>query len=171
MGKQWQGDLRSVRRCQRSKSCFSYENLQMADKPGFVGDANIAGVHFSRMPITRHLKQPTRRGVIRTKSRHSKVPPLLLGFAPNGVYLAGSVTRSAGALLPHRFSLTRKVGRSKPANFASLSSQRNSIRAVCFLLHLPYPRGRWTLSTIAFSGARTFLSVKICKTNLNAANT
>lgn len=132
----------------------------MADKPGFVDDENIAGVHFSRVPITRHLEQPTRRDLIRTKLRHPKVSPLLLGFAPNGVYPAGSVTRSAGALLPHRFSLTRKTDRSKSACFASFGPRRNPIRAVCFLLHLPYPRGRWTLSTIAFYGARTFLSAR-----------
>ena len=132
----------------------------MADKPGFVDDENIAGVHFSRVSIARHLEQPTRRGSIRTKPRHPKVSPLLLGLAPNGVYPAGSVTRSAGALLPHRFTLTRKAIRSKPNYFASFGSRRSPIRAVCFLLHLPYPHGRWTLSTIAFYGARTFLSVR-----------
>ena len=30
----------------------------------------------------------------------------LLGLAPDGVYPASSVTRTAGALLPHRFTLT-----------------------------------------------------------------
>ena len=31
---------------------------------------------------------------------------LLFGLAPGGVYLAGPVTRVAGELLPHRFTLT-----------------------------------------------------------------
>jgi len=31
---------------------------------------------------------------------------LLLGLAPSGVYQAGAVTRVAGELLPHRFTLT-----------------------------------------------------------------
>ncbi len=31
---------------------------------------------------------------------------LLFGLAPGGVYLAGPVTRTAGELLPHRFTLT-----------------------------------------------------------------
>ncbi len=33
-------------------------------------------------------------------------PNLLLDLAPGGVYLATTVTGSAGALLPHRFTLT-----------------------------------------------------------------
>lgn len=33
----------------------------------------------------------------------------LYGLAPNGVYLAAPVTGNAGALLPHRFSLTQTV--------------------------------------------------------------
>ncbi len=33
----------------------------------------------------------------------------LLGLAPDGVYLARLVTQPAGALLPHRFTLTRRA--------------------------------------------------------------
>ena len=36
----------------------------------------------------------------------SREPAHLLGLAPNGVYLAADVTAGAGALLPHRFTLT-----------------------------------------------------------------
>src|SRR6266508_3107098 len=43
---------------------------------------------------------------------------LLLGLAPGGVYRAGAVTRAAGELLPHRFTLTARCG-----------------AAVCFLWH------------------------------------
>src|SRR5204862_7571711 len=34
-------------------------------------------------------------------------PPPLCGLAPGGVYRAGLVTETAGALLPHRFTLAR----------------------------------------------------------------
>ncbi|CCH20440.1 hypothetical protein MILUP08_45322 [Micromonospora lupini str. Lupac 08] len=34
----------------------------------------------------------------------------MLGLAPGGVYLATPVTRGAGGLLPHRFTLTVPVG-------------------------------------------------------------
>jgi len=33
---------------------------------------------------------------------------LLFGLAPGGVYRAGPVTRAAGELLPHRFTLTAR---------------------------------------------------------------
>lgn len=48
---------------------------------------------------------------------------LSINLAPSGVYLAARVTTGTGALLPHRFTVTR---------------EKNS-RAVCFLLHLPSP--------------------------------
>ena len=44
----------------------------------------------------------------------------LFGLAPGGVYLAIPITWDTGELLPHRFTLTL-------------------LRAVCFLLHFPYP--------------------------------
>ena len=72
-------------------------------------------------------------------------PSLLLGLAPDGVYPADSVARIAGALLPHRFTLTSK-------------GPRTILRlAVYFLLHFPDPCGRWELPTIVSCGARTFL--------------
>ena len=55
---------------------------------------------------------------------------LLLGLAPGGVCLAGLVAQTAGALLPHRFTLAcAEAGRSllQPS-------------AVCFLLHFPSGR-------------------------------
>src|SRR5207249_12140263 len=48
---------------------------------------------------------------------------LLLGLAPGGVYRAGAVTRAAGELLPHRFTLT------------AITSLRELVAAVCFLWH------------------------------------
>ncbi len=66
----------------------------------------------------------------------------LFNLSPSGVYLAGLVTQSAGELLPHRFTLTRRA---------------ETCWAVYFLLHFPGPRGRWALPITVFSGARTFL--------------
>lgn len=59
------------------------ECRQRNDKPG-----SVAGVHFSRMPIARHLQQPTRRSANRTDPRQQMLPDLLLGLAPDGVYPA-----------------------------------------------------------------------------------
>ena len=63
------------------------------------------GDHPSGMRIAAHLgathpptmdEQPIGAG-----------PKAFLGLAPGGVYLAATVTRRAGELLPHRFTLTR----------------------------------------------------------------
>ncbi len=66
--------------------------------------------HLSRMPIARHLKQPTRKsnGAGSTVSLHRSARSFLLGLAPSGVYQADWVTPVAGELLPHRFTLTRR---------------------------------------------------------------
>ena len=78
-------------------------------KPGFVPhrQRRRGDDHFSRTPVARRLWQPTRgcgrngpfRGDLAADSP-------LLGLAPDGVYRAEPVTRSAGELLPHRFTLT-----------------------------------------------------------------
>ena len=61
-------------------------------------------------------------------------------LAPGGVYLATPVTRGAGALLPHRFTLT------------CLERQ-----AVCFLWHCPASCLGLPLTTALLCGVRTFL--------------
>lgn len=67
-----------------------------------------------------------------------------VGVAPSGVYLAASVTRGAGALLPHRFTLT--VVPSREMHEGGLLS-----------VALSTGRPAWELpSTLPF-GARTFL--------------
>ena len=48
---------------------------------------------------------------------------LLFDLAPGGVYQAGAVTRAAGELLPHRFTLT------------ALTTRESVRTAVCFLWH------------------------------------
>ncbi len=75
----------------------------------------------------------------------------LFGLAPDGVYLADRITPVAGALLPHRFTLT----------CARCTSRREGTgpSAVCFLWHFPAGRPDWPLASILSSGAPTFLSV------------
>jgi hypothetical protein len=70
------------------------------------------------------------------------VSPPLFGLAPDGVYQAAGVTPGAGELVPHRFTLARRVA---PAS------------AVCSLLHFPWDRSPWELPSVLPSGARTFL--------------
>ena len=64
------------------------------------------------------------------------------GLAPGGVYRATPVTRGAGGLLPHRFTLT-------PAAEAP--------EAVCFLWHYPAGHPGLLLATTLPCGVRTFL--------------
>jgi hypothetical protein len=63
-----------------------------------------------------------------------------LGLAPGGVYLATPVTRGAGGLLHHRFTLTSAVA-----------------KAVCFLWHCPASHLGLPLATTLPCGVRTFL--------------
>ncbi len=70
-----------------------------------------------------------------------------LGLAPGGVCRAVRVTPGAGALLPHRFTLT----------CAARSPGWPS--AVCFLWHFPAGRPDWPLASTLPCGAPTFLSL------------
>lgn len=68
------------------------------------------GGHPSRPAVTDRLQRPTRRhrtGRPRSPARVVvSADDALLGLAPGGVYRATPVTRGAGGLLPHRFTLT-----------------------------------------------------------------
>jgi hypothetical protein len=66
-----------------------------------------------------------------------------LGLAPGGVYLAGRVTPAAGALLPHRFTLT--------------CADLGPPSAVCSLWHFPADHPDWPLTSTLPYGAPTFL--------------
>ena len=99
---------------------------------GTTGDG-----HFSRGPIARRLKRPTRKSITARTVRGDRTAVCaaaahcsLFGLAPGGVCLAKPVARLAGELLPRRFTLT--------------SPAEPSV-AVYFLLHFPWPRGRWAL--------------------------
>ena len=84
--------------------------LERTCKPGFVPAASqLRGVTISLGPNGyRGLEQPTRKRVRDGPPRD--VPEgtnfFLLGLAPGGVCRARPVTRPAGELLPHRFTLT-----------------------------------------------------------------
>ncbi len=76
---------------------------EKAGKPGPVPRAGCPARgdgHFSRTPVARRLKRPNPR------ARAGHPIALLFGLAPGGVCRAGAVTRAAGELLPHRFTLT-----------------------------------------------------------------
>ncbi len=76
----------------------------------------------------------------------------LFGLAPGGVCRARPVTRPAGELLPHRFTLTARA-------------KQEARTAVCFLWHYPYPCERWALPTTLPCGVRTFLPTHLSRVN------
>src|SRR6185437_12275674 len=69
----------------------------------------------------------------------------LFGLAPGGVCRAVRVTPGAGALLPHRFTLT------------CASPRRAAPSAVCSLWHFPAGHPDWPLASTLPFGAPTFL--------------
>ena len=73
---------------------------QRNDKPGFV-----EGVHFSGMQVARHLLQPTRRLAKRTASLRRSRDSFCMALLPMG-FTEPAGHPAAGALLPHRFTLT-----------------------------------------------------------------
>ena len=78
-------------------------------KPSFVPRNDFSlqgGNHSSRTWVAPCLKRPT-RGHRTGHPFPLKGDALLFGLAPGGVCRAGPVTRIAGELLPHRFTLTR----------------------------------------------------------------
>jgi len=76
--------------------------------------------------------------------RNGRAALSLLGLAPGGVYQAAPVTRDAGGLLHHRFTLACAL---RPS-------------AVCSLLHYPSGRPAWGLSSTLPCGVRTFLGLR-----------
>jgi hypothetical protein len=92
---------------------------ERACKPGSVtraskGPARVDG-HFSWTPVARRLQQPTRAP---SRAGPARAPQsganALLGLAPGGVCRASRVAPAAGALLPHRFTLTAVAKRRGP---------------------------------------------------------
>jgi len=84
----------------------------------------------------------------------------LLGLAPDGVYLADPVTRIAGGLLPHRFTLACSpalLGSQQNAERSAYEPEGLASSAVCSLLHYPSGRPAWVLPSVMPCGVRTFL--------------
>ena len=77
------------------------------------------------------------------RGRNPATTAPLFGLAPGGVYQARAVTRPAGELLPHRFTLTPTAERSWRFTFCCTFPSRSP--------------GRWALPTTAPYGVRTFL--------------
>lgn len=116
----------------------------LTDTPGSVVPGRCRhgnSGHPSTNAVADALQQPTR-----TLGR-AALKRVLSGLAPGGVYLAFPVTREAGGLLHHRFTLTRPRYRANTA----------PPRAVCSLWHWPAGYPEWALPTTLPCGARTFL--------------
>ena len=60
-------------------------------------------------------------GTSRSVAVRKRTASFLFGLAPGGVYQANRVTSAAGALLPHRFTLTRSASRTGGLLSAALS--------------------------------------------------
>ncbi len=92
----------SAQRYCADSSRLEDSSARAGDKPDSVpaGDYSSAGGgHLSGTPVPRRLMRPTRG----SRGPRSNAP--VFGLAPSGVYLASPVTRAAGELLPHRFTL------------------------------------------------------------------
>ena len=91
-------------------------------------------------------QQPTRKFCRTGPVRREGFPPryFLFGLAPGGVCLARPVARSAGVLLPHRFTLADGTVGSRRFAVGGILTPPTADRlpptaqpAVCFLLHFP----------------------------------
>jgi len=96
---------------------------ELVCKPGSVPGGLSAipfGDHPSRRAVAGSLQRFTRRlgraalERLRTSDRHRRRRSNALNLAPGGVYRAAPVTRHAGGLLHHRFTLTCGTGPKSP---------------------------------------------------------
>jgi len=99
--------------------------------PGSVPRVRGGG-HPSRPAVAGRLQRPTRGHRTGRPQSPAQVPPFgryPLGLAPGGVYRATPVTRGAGGLLPHRFTLTRPPTEAGgPGGLFSVALSRGSPR-------------------------------------------
>jgi hypothetical protein len=115
------------------RRCFREESARKPDPVPAAGCPAAGGDHLSGTSVTRRLARPTRD--------HVDGPPWsLLGLAPGGACPATTVTRRAGELLPHRFTLTRVA----PGGLLSVAL------ATC--------HHAWELPSTLPCGVRTFLT-------------
>ena len=128
----------------------SPSRCEPACKPDPVEDDHLSGAAVTERPRATY---PERIG---------RAALFLLGLAPDGVYLAVPVTRHAGGLLPHRFTLAcitdrfRSAGEGLPSPNVSPVG-RHAPSAVCSLLHCPSGCPAWVLPSVMPCGVRTFL--------------
>ncbi len=104
----------------------------------------VGGILF---PLVRGFGgHPSERSTWEWCSRRTPDGPSipLFDLAPGGVYRADRVTPAAGALLPHRFTLTCAQPGAAPS-------------AVCSLWHFPAGRPDWPLASTLPCGVPTFL--------------
>jgi hypothetical protein len=95
-------------------------------KPDSVSPVTRGGGHPSRPGVAAGLVRPTRRlGRAALERLRGGPGPAFLGLAPGGVYLAAPVTRGAGGLLHHRFTLTWPH---RPGGLFSVALSRGSPR-------------------------------------------
>ena len=109
---------------------------------GFCGRLSpVAAIHLGRPLPAGSCGLPASSGEQPSNAcaGHRLATATVLGLAPGGVYRATPVTRGAGELLPHRFTLTGVTP------------------AVCSLWHFPAGRPGLPLATTLPCGARTFL--------------
>jgi len=107
------------------------------------------GGHPSRPAVADRLERSTRRlGRAALERLRGQGDPVLFDLAPGGVYRAVPVTRDAGGLLHHRFTLTAHV-------------LERTLAAVCFLWHFPASHLGLPLATTLPCGARTFLGARL----------
>src|SRR3954447_22205391 len=96
-----------------------------------------SGGHPSTTYVAARLQRPTR------ELGRAALERSLSGLAPGGVYRAAPVTRRAGGLLHHRFTLARAALATGPGGLSSVALPRGSPR-LAFPTTLP-------------CGVRTFL--------------
>jgi hypothetical protein len=123
------------------EACLVSRILSKAAARLFQGRMRPSDDHFSRTPVARRLVRPTRKSITgradpRADSKLSlrtETAASLFGLAPDGVYRAGPVARSAGELLPRRFTLTSSRPQSADTGrfvFCGTIPTRTEIRAV-----------------------------------------
>jgi hypothetical protein len=132
-----------VRRFRRSTTIRDVDNVVVTSRPVRRILYRVAPV--MAIPLGRRLPA----GSCGLPEGLTGGPPFpLLGLAPGGVCRAAGVTPSAGALLPHRFTLTCAAlhpGVGEPPS------------AVCSLWHFPAGHPDWALPSALPCGVRTFL--------------
>ena len=119
-------------------------------KPNFV-TVKDGGNHSSSPDVTAGIERPTRKRPRLASDLSGQLKRVsLFGLAPRGVYLAAPVTRHAGELLPHRFTLD-------PSNLKfEISNRWAGLFSVALVVTRPGPGAR-TLSGSLPYGVRTFL--------------